>query len=344
MQESEVRERIREYIRFPVHGKLRYITDTTEFMSIREGDILELGSSLYLVRGEESEGRFGLDGEPKFWVKKAVDLSDGSSKIIKLVFHESFMMHLGLQQIQCFRSPGKEARILEKTHKDPDFMQGYNVLDGKGNVVRIIDRINGARFYDFILDLSMDHRTYFYTLFPDVFRNVVSCAEAIDRLHRMEELHGDIRNDHIIIDRETGKYTWIDFDYTYEWYENPFGVDLFGLGNVLLLAVGKGFYNLPDFNACGPQGIEMTSCLTGADLSLFFKHRVINLQKLFPYIPDSLMHVLMHFSQGAEVFYETAREFLEDLRACEAEIVRGDETPRRACEESGYAEQGSRRD
>lgn len=322
MQESELREKVNEYSRFPVRGKLRIITDTTEFMSIRDGDVLELEGAYYLVRGEEVEGRFGLDGEPKFWVKKAIDLADGSSKVIKLEFHESFTMQLGSLRIKCYRSPRKEARILEKTASDPYFMQGFNLRDSKGNIVRVIDRVVGTRFYDFILDLTIDHETYFQQQFPGVFRNLVSCMEAVNRLHGMDELHGDVRNDHIIIERETGRYVWIDFDYTYEWYENRFGVDLFGLGNVLLLALGKGFHYVPDLNACGPVGMKVVSCMIGSDFSLFFKHRIINLQKLFPYIPDSLMHVLMHFSQGTEVFYESTEELLEDLGACEGDICR----------------------
>lgn len=94
------------------------------------------------------------------------------------------------------------------------------------------------------------------------------------------------------------------------------------MGNVLLLALGKGFHSVPDLSACGPVGMNVVSCLTASDFSLFFKHRIINLQRLFPYIPDSLMHVLMHFSQGAEVFYETTDELLEDLRMCEADVYR----------------------
>lgn len=323
MKESELRERIDRYKRFPLRGKLNIVTDTTEFMGIKADDVLELGGSFYLVTGEEVEGRFGLDGEPKFWVKRAVDLADGSAKIIKLVFHESFLMQLGIQQIRCFRSPQKESRILEKTRGDPFFMQGFTVPDSKGNIVRVIDRIYGTRYLDFVHDLTIDHETYFHRHFPILLRNLMQSFRAIQRLHSMEELHGDIRNDHIIIDRETGLYRWIDFDYTYEWSENIFGVDLFGLGNVLLLTLGKGFHNLPDIAACGPAGTNLISCLTPADLSLFFRNRIINLKKLFPYIPDKLNQVMLHFSQGAEVFYEKTGELLEDLDASEAELPGG---------------------
>lgn len=321
MNEAEIKERIKLYTRFPQPGKLNIITDTTQFMSIQSGDVLEFAGSCYLVRGEEMEGRFGLDGEPKYWVKRAVDLSTGNPKVIKLVFHESFMMRLGVQEIQCFRSPRKEARILDKTRNDLHFMQGFNVRDSGGNLVRIIDRIHGITFLDYINNLAMDHETYFHQIFPVILKNIIGCIEAINRLHKMGEVHGDIRNDHVLLDRKTGIYTWIDFDYAYDWAEKPFGVDLFGLGNILLLTVGKGFHNLPDMMACGPAGMKMASCLTSSDLSLFFRHRIINLRKLFPYIPHSLNNILLHFGHGAEIFYDSAEEFLNELRACESDLA-----------------------
>jgi len=98
-------------------------------------------------------------------------------------------------------------------------------------------------------------------------------------------------------------------------------VDLYGLGNILLFTAGKGFHNLPDLTACGPEGMKIRSCLEKADMSLFFKHRIANLQKLFPYIPDSLNYVLLHFSQGATVFYDHTDELLEDLSACRRDIA-----------------------
>jgi hypothetical protein len=320
MNEAEILESIGSYTRFPPRGKINIFSDTTQFMSIKADDVLELNGGYYLVRGEEVEGRFGLDGEPKYWVKRAIDLSDGSSKVIKLVFNESFLMQLGSLQIQCFRSPLKEARILEKTHHDMRFMQGFNVRDTADNAVRIIDRIQGTRYYDYIHNLDMDHETYFHGLFRAVFKNIIETFEAINHLHHMNELHGDIRNDHILIDRPSGVYTWIDFDYTYDWSENFFGIDLYGLGNILLFTVGKGFHTIPDLNACGPEGFKVKECLTQGDLSLFFKHRIVNLRKLFPYIPDSLNLVLLHFGQEAEVFYEHSDELLSDLKACEADL------------------------
>jgi tRNA A-37 threonylcarbamoyl transferase component Bud32 len=320
MNEAEIRERIREYSRFGPRGPLRILADTSDFMRIGDGDVLELDGRLYLVRGEEFEGRFGLDGEPKFWVKRAIDLEDGSAKIIKLVFYENFVMQLGAQPIRCYRSPRKEARILRKVRGHPRFMQGIAVKDTAGNDVRIIDRIRGHSMYQVFSDLELDHRTYFFERFPAVFAQVVKCVRAIADLHDHGEVHGDIRNDHILIERGTGRYAWIDFDYAYEWGESPFGVDLFGLGNIVLFTAGKGFYTLRDMGEPGEALRRVQADLAPQDFSLFFPNRLMNLRKLFPYIPESLSYVLMHFSQAAEVFYETAGELLADLVAAAPDV------------------------
>ena len=51
----------------------RVFTDTTNFFAIDYGDIIEVEGRRYLIKGHEREDRFGLD-EPKFWVKKGVDM------------------------------------------------------------------------------------------------------------------------------------------------------------------------------------------------------------------------------------------------------------------------------
>ncbi|MEZ4602250.1 MAG: hypothetical protein R2861_02215 [Desulfobacterales bacterium] len=91
--------------------KERIFTDTSNFFGIDYGDIIYVGGKRFLIKGHEREERFGLD-EPKFWVKKAVDLETGERKIIKLSFFESFETRIGHVRIPCFRHPDKEARVL----------------------------------------------------------------------------------------------------------------------------------------------------------------------------------------------------------------------------------------
>ena len=38
-----------------------------------------------------------------------------------------------------------------------------------------------------------------------------------------------------------------------------------------------------------------------------------NLKKIYPYIPQHLNRILLHFSEGAHCFYETTDQLLEDL-------------------------------
>ena len=62
-------------------------------------------------------------------------------------------------------------------------------------------------------------------------------------LHQNGFRHGDIRRDHIFVDRDTGLYYWIDFDYDFYLPEKPYALDLYELGNILIYLVGRGDYH-----------------------------------------------------------------------------------------------------
>ena len=289
---------------------IRMLRDTTDFFRVDYGDVLMLNEKPYLIRQNAKEGRFGLDDEVKYWVKRAIDLQKGSYKIIKLVFYERFVAHIGGIRFECFRSPKKEARILELVTGHKNFMQGFAVKDGKGNIVRVIDLIHGQPLSKYIEGLNLDHHTYFKDLFPDILNHFMECIRAIEFLHRNGEKHGDIRRDHIFIDRERNQYRWIDFDLNYRHRENIYGYDLFGLGNILLFLAGKGDVLLLDLKEQGHSSLE---ALRDEDLNIVFHNRVANLKKIYTYIPESFNVVLMHFSKGANWFYENTAQLLEDL-------------------------------
>ena len=287
-------------------------TDTSEFMNIGYGDVIHVGERHYLVLGDESERRFGME-DPKFWVKRCVELESGLYRILKLEFAESFDQHIGPLTITCHRSAAKEARILRLVAGDPRFMQGVAHKDSAGNLVRVLERVAGRRLDLNIEDIHADHREYFHELFPSILARFIAACRAIHHLHQHGETHGDIRRDHLYVDHKTGDYCWIDFDYGYDSVENPFGLDLFGLGNILSFICGKGVHAIQDADQAAPG-------LTEDDCALFFHHRVVNLKKLFPYVPEELNRVLMHYSAASEVFYETVPELLADLEPCLAHL------------------------
>lgn len=291
--------------------QFKIYSDTTDFFRIEYGDILMLDSQPYLIRHNAKEGRFGLDDEEKFWVKRAIDLQNGQTKIIKMVFHEKFMAHIGDIFFECFRSPQKEERILRLAEGHPNFMQGFSVLDDNDNIIRVLDMIQGDTLADHIRKLSMNHETYFYEQFPKIFDNYMACVEAIRFLHDHGEKHGDIRRDHILVERDTGIYRWIDFDYNFRHRENMFGYDLFGLGNVLTYLVGMGDVLIQDLHANNFSAFDK---LFEDDVNIVFNNRVANLKKIYPYIPESLNRILMHFSKGVTVYYENTVQLLEDLK------------------------------
>ena len=295
--------------------KERFITDTTNFFSIDRGDIIFIGGKHYRVTGHERERRFGVE-DPKFWVKTVVDSETGEKKILKLSFFETFEIEMGGVKVHCYRNPEKEGQILSLVKEHPNFMHGITCRDIKGNLIRILEMVKGVNFFLYIDSLKMDHATYFSKALPGILKNVAKAFEAIRFLHVHGHKHGDIRNDHIIVEHETGNYVWIDFDYDFSTEENPFGLDILGLGNILLYAVGKGFHNSQRIKSDRSVYGDLVTRIEDGDFSIFNKRRFMNLRKLYPYIPVPLNNILAHFSGGTEIFYESVEEILEDLTHC----------------------------
>ena len=121
-----------------VPQRFKIVTDTSDFFRVDYNDVVILDEIPYLMRNYTREGRFGLDDEPKYWVRKAIDLKNREAKIIKLVFHEEIDARVGDIVFRCVRSPAKEAAILEMVAGHKNFMQGRAVPDKAGNLVRIL--------------------------------------------------------------------------------------------------------------------------------------------------------------------------------------------------------------
>jgi hypothetical protein len=308
--EKELLRMIRKQLPRERWPKRVRIKDTADFFRVEYDDVVVLNSVPYLVRNNEREGRFGLDDEPKFWVKRAVNLLTGETNILKWVFKEQFSALIGNLVFECVRSPQKEARILELVRGRDDFMQGTTVPDSTGNPLRILGYIRGRTMSQITLSLGRDHEDFFYHYYPALLDEFIRIVEAIRFLHESGEKHGDIRRDHVIKDERTGRYRWIDFDVTYRHGENRFGYDLFGLGNILMYITGRGDVTTHQLLREDSSTLDR---LSADDVNIIFHNRVANLRKVYPYIPESLNRTLMHFSLNAPVYYEETRELLEDL-------------------------------
>jgi serine/threonine protein kinase len=308
-QPSVLRRRISEVTCRELPSKLNIFDDTSKFMSIDAGDILRLSGNDYFVLGHALEGRFGIDEQPKYWVKTSIDLTTGAKKIIKMVFHETFNCRIGTTMFRCLRSPEKEAAVLREMHQHPNFMHGQSVHDAAGNIVRIIDFISGPSLYTYLRDQKMSHDEYYHQELSKVMQSFIKSIEAIAHLHKQGLHHGDIRADHIIINNETDTYVWIDFD-----YEVGDLYDVFCLGNVLQQVVGKGRHSLDDIRLQPSNYPDFNSTLNSSDMSMTRRHRVANLRKLYPYISEALNEILMRFSVGSTDPYKKVDSLLEDLR------------------------------
>jgi hypothetical protein len=315
--EKELLRMIRQWVPRERVPKRAQIKDTSDFFRVDYDDVVVLNDVPYFIRNNEREGRFGIDDEQKFWVKRARNLLTGEVNILKWVFKERFNARIGDLVFECVRSPQKEARILELVRGRPDFMQGETVLDSAGNQLRILDYIRGKTLGQLTLDMGKDHEDFFSHYYPALLDEFIGVIEAIRFLHENNEKHGDIRRDHIIKDASTGQYRWIDFDFNYRHGESRFGYDLFGLGNVLLFITGRGDVTTHRLLHESPGLLDR---LTSDDVNIVFHNRVNNLKKIYPYIPEKLNRVLMHFASSAPVYYEHTRELLEDLGEAREEL------------------------
>ena len=178
-----LRERIKEVTKREGQIDINVFEDTTQFMSINPGDVIRLSGNDYLVMGHAREGRFGIDEQPKFWVKTSIDLTTGSRKIIKLVFNETFNIRIGENVFNCFRNPEKESDILRKMNHHPNFMNGQSVQDSAGNLVRIIDIISGPTLYEYLRRQKMSHKEYYSQMLSKIMKMLIGMYRIYSSLH-----------------------------------------------------------------------------------------------------------------------------------------------------------------
>lgn len=303
-----LQKRIRELTGWPTDRPPKIVTDTTDAMRIMRGNVLRMNGRDFVIEGNRYETRFGIADQPKYWVFSAIELDSGEKKIIKTVFHEDFVVHIGIFKIRCYRSPEKEARVLKRVEGDSRFMQGDTIEDEKGNCVRILDYIPGLTIFNHIYSINKPHLQYFNDDLPGILHNLTESMEAIKFLHDCDFCHGDIRNDHIIIESGTGHYRWIDFDLQ----QHVSDFDVWSMGNVLCYAVGKGINSFQLVLKDKKFSEEIKKSLKADDGSAFYEYRVMNLKKLYPYIPEKLNNILLHFTLNPIGHYSTMGELLDD--------------------------------
>ena len=304
---DEIAAKIRDLTGWASTGRVNIVTDTTEWMDIYRGQVMQLGDRHFLIMGNARETRFGIKDQPKYWVFNTLELETGTHKIIKTVFYEDFNVRISLFKIRCYRSPKKEGRVLDIVKGDPRFMQGYTCLDEKGNHVRIINFIKGKTFLDYVAGIGKDHERYFHEDLPEILWRLKDSIEAIQFLHENGTCHGDIRNDHIILEASSGLYRWIDFDLT----QDVSDFDVWSIGNILGYAVAKGICSFHQVlkNESVPR--EVKDSLTADDASAFYEYRIMNLKKLYPYIPPKLTDILLHFTPRPVNYFKNITQLVE---------------------------------
>lgn len=283
-------------------------------MGIDRGDVIRLDGDLFLVRGVEREKRFGLSDEPKYWVKRAISLGDSRPRILKLVFAEVFRAQIGDRDFLCRRNADKEARVLEVMRGDPSFMQGWAGRDGRGNLVRVLDVIRGKDLLTLLGGFEMPHRQYAAEVLPRLLGRVCEALRAIARLHAAGLCHGDIRNDHLFAEDGSPTLRWIDFDLE----QDTADFDVWSVGNILHVVAASRIVRIRDVLEQRP---DLRGRISGDDAAMFFPYRLMNLEIVYPWLPQQLTAVLRRFAVGDCRRYGTVSEVVDDLDAVVERLV-----------------------
>ncbi len=310
-EKESILERIKEVAGWNINvSRFKIVTDTSDWMRIHRGDVIKIYGHYFLIKGNMREPRFGIDEQPKYWVFSAIDLSDASEKIIKAIFKEEFYAHIGILKVRCYRDVDKESKVLVTCKGDKRFMQGKTYFDEKGNNVRVIDYIHGTSFLNYIPNIPKQHKEYFYEDMPHILHKLYDSILAIKFLHDNELCHGDIRNDHLFIETETGDYRWIDFDLK----QDVSDFDQWSIGNILSYAVVKGIMTFDRALKSKEFSDDIKNSLKASDGSAFYEYRIMHLRKLYPYIPERLSNILQHFTIQPIAFYSKIDQFVDDYK------------------------------
>lgn len=315
-KKNDLKKRIEEVTGKKVYTSPRIFEDTSNFFNIMGGDVVRLAENDYLITGDAKEGRFGLDIEPKMWVKYGVDLTSGKKKVIKLVFDEQFSTRLGFVLIKAVRSAVKEGEFLDATNGHPNFMQGFCVQDSRGNCVRILDFVRGKSLFSYIRELTIAHEEYYWELFPKIFKNVIECIEGMQFASARGVHHGDIRNDHILVDFNTGKYVWIDFDYSVNFSD----YDLWCIGNIITFIAAGGLLLKQEVERFPERYPPYNGTIDEGDCSMYHRYRIANVRKIYPYVSRKLNEICLKYSVGRFELYEDYPTLLEDIKEAYAEF------------------------
>jgi hypothetical protein len=173
----------------------------------------------------------------------------------------------------------------------------------------VIDFIQGKTVLKVLGDLEMTHERYVDEVLPRLLVEILDCFSGIVGLHDRGLCHGDIRNDHLILDSQDGRARWLDFDFV----RASLVFDVWTMGNVLNCVLAKGFVTFHGLRQSRP---DVRDRVDGRDASAFFRHRVMNVDRLFPYLPPCFAAMLRRFCAGATVRYERAEQIASDLGAC----------------------------
>jgi hypothetical protein len=257
--------------------------DTTLYKEIGIGDIIELESLRYKV----------IENAEPPAVKKACEIATG--KIVWLKFQRDIT------------ASEREADVLSLLRRKPlsGFCKGKTLKDKAGNIVNVIDNIEGSTLYQIVTGSPLAPEEYFERHFIDIAKKLIIAGKALALFHEeFTQAHGDVHSHNILIEESTGRPFWIDFhvegDLMY--------LDIDGFINMLLFLALKPDGGLERYNIGDFPDEEFADWEISWD-----DETIINAKRFRSYIPDDLNAIFLRSSRTDENEYKNIRELISDL-------------------------------
>ncbi|MBF0494344.1 MAG: hypothetical protein HQL28_04355, partial [Candidatus Omnitrophica bacterium] len=204
-------------------GHAKEIKDTANPKNIMIGDTLILEGRRFLVidsgthfKADRLNGRFDQDDQyTQEHVKEVIEIKDGACR------GEKYWLKFIAPNEAETKGSERESEILRKVNEHKDeawtdhFAKGVTLKDASGNIVNVIDNIEGVTLRDFVNSTKtegLDLKTYFQKNFINLATGLLSMAKALKKFEECTgKQHGDISNWHVIMSGKEEKFVLIDY-------------------------------------------------------------------------------------------------------------------------------------
>lgn len=235
---------------------------------------------------------------------RAEDLESGKSVVLKF-------------QGKGKKCSGYERDFFAKVPSHDNIVRGYSLVDESGDILIVTEFTEGEKLQDYLSEFGVDHKRYFLESFPEILNNFMGAIRGVEHIVK-NGFYNEFAIYHIWIDKKTGRYILFDFDLPstelskLQALKDLESSTISNIGGSLCEIVAPlGIY---EYEAVHDEEMYFDELgITDADFNEY--NLLVDLQKVYPYIPDELNKILLRFGRDASNPYTSISELYSDLES-----------------------------